>query len=131
MPTQLIKDWCWEATPSLEVICQIAQTFRTSVTAAAVRFVEECRQTCIVAFSENRKVHWWRARDYEQVWIQPGKQIDPRSNAWDALSSTEMEQIDVDVWFPEWNREEAQEVYEQSMMLGHGTVLTLLWRGRV
>jgi Zn-dependent peptidase ImmA (M78 family) len=128
MPTQLIKALCWEATPSLEIICQIAQTFRTSVTAAAVRFVEECRQTCIAAFSENRKIHWWRARDYEQVWIPPGQQIDPRSNAWDALSRTEMEQVDLDVWFPEWNRDEAQEVCEQSMVLGHrGTVLTLLW----
>ena len=32
------------------------------------------------------------------------------------------------VWFPDWEGQDPQDLYEQSMVLGHyGTVLTLLW----
>ena len=128
MPTDLITSMCWEADPSLELVCRLAETFGTSITAAAVRFVEECRQTCIVVFSENAKVKWWRARDYERLWIQPGQEIDPRSSALEPASRGDMEQVQIDVWFQDWAREGPQDLYEQSMVLGrYGTVLTLLW----
>jgi Zn-dependent peptidase ImmA (M78 family) len=128
MPTQLISAQCWEATPSLELVNRLADEFFTSISAAAVRLVEECRQTCIVVFSENGRVRWWRARDYERVWIQPGQQIDHRSNAFELSGQSEMESVDLDVWFPDWEGHDPQDLCEQSMVLGHyGTVLTLLW----
>ena len=128
MPTQLISPQCWEATPDLDLVCRLAGEFGTTISATAVRFVEECRQTCVVVFSQNQKVRWWRAREGEHVWIEAGLSIDQRSSAWAPSGHSEMERVDTDAWFPDWKDRGAQDVNEQSIVLGHyGTVLTLLW----
>jgi Zn-dependent peptidase ImmA (M78 family) len=128
MPTQLMSPKCWEATPDLEMVCNLSTEFGTTVTATAVRFVEECRQTCVAVFSQDRKVKWWRARGGDRVWLQAGYSVDERSSAWEPSGRAEMEQVDTDAWFPDWKDWRAQDVYEQSMVLGrYGTVLTLLW----
>jgi hypothetical protein len=39
-----------------------------------------------------------------------------------------MERVDLDVWFPDWEGQDPQDLYEQSIVLGHcGIVLALLW----
>lgn len=128
MPTMLVRPRCEEATPDLAVVRALAAEFRTSLTAAALRFVEECRETCAVVFSETRKVRWWRAREGSVVWIDKELEIDRRSQAWEPGADSKMEAVAANAWFPGREAKVKREVYEQSMVLGrYETVLTLLW----
>ena len=68
MPTLLVRPRCEDVTPHLDAIRAVAGEFQTTLTAAAVRFVEECRETCVVVFSVDRKVKWWRA-SLDRAWL--------------------------------------------------------------
>ncbi len=128
MPTRLMAPRCNEENPALELVCQIAEEFCTTVTATALRFVEECQEMCVAVFSQNRKVKWWKAREGAPVWIERGQAIDNRSSAWAPVSGSVMEPVETEAWFPDWEGGGARKVHEQSMVLGHyGIVLTLLW----
>lgn len=128
MPTLLVRPRCEDATPDLAVPRALAAEFRTSLTAAAVRFVEECRENCAVIFSESRKVTWWRAKEGSRIWVERGLEIDRRSDAWEPKADSKMQEVPVSAWFPDRELRVRQDAYEQSMVLGHyGTVLTLLW----
>lgn len=128
MPTRLISPVCWNSTPDLGIICDLAKRFQTSITATAIRFVEECRQACVVVFSENHKVKWWRANQVVQIWIEPGQDIDSQSNAWDSPTRSAMEQVDHRLWFPNKPRTWPYTLFEQSMVLGtSGITITLLY----
>ena len=128
MPTRLMAPRCSEATPDLQVVCNLAEEFRTTVTATVQRFVEESKETCVAVFSQDRKVKWWRIREGARVWIEGGQAIDNRSSAWAPSSGDLMEPVETEAWFPDWDGPGSREVREQSIVLGHyRTVLTLLW----
>lgn len=128
MPTLLMRPRCDEATPDLAVVRALAADFRTTLTAAAVRFVEECRETCAVVFSEGKKVRWWRAREGSNVWVEKDLEIDRRSGAWEPQADSKMDAVPTTAWFPGRESKVRRDVYEQSIVLGrYETVLTLLW----
>jgi len=128
MPTLLVRPRCDAVAPHLDVIRAVAEEFRTTLTAAAVRFAEECRETCVVVFSVDRRVKWWRASERSRIWIDPGSDLDQRSSAWDGQESRHMEPVPTDAWFPESPFGLRRRVVEQSLRLGrYSTVLTLLW----
>lgn len=128
MPTLLVRPHCDGVTPRLDAIRAVAQEFRTTLTAAAVRFVEECRETCVVVFSVGRKVKWWRASERSRIWIEPGWDLDQRSSAWDGKESRHMEDVAAPAWFLDSPAGVRRRVMEQSVRLGrYNTVLTLLW----
>lgn len=128
MPTLLVRPRCEDATPDLAVPRALATDFQTSLTAATVRFVEECRENCAVVFADARKVTWWRAKEGSRLWIEKGLAIDKRSEAWEPTANSKMQPVSADAWFPDRESKVKRDVYEQSMVLGsYGTVLTLLW----
>ena len=127
MPTVMIRPRCEEATPSLDLVRGLAEEFATTLTATVLRFVEECRETCVAVFSSERKVLWSRPREGTRLWVAPDQDIDRRSDAWAPSASAKMQRVATNAWFPEW-REPGREVYEQVIPLGrYGVVLTLLW----
>ncbi len=133
MPTGLFRPRCERADPDLELIKALAGEFHTTVTATAIRFVEECRETCTVVFSENGHVRWWRSRSREpRMWIEPRQALHHESVAWDCLKDRPvpqtMQRVPTEAWFQEPHRGRTVDLYEQSMRLGrYPTILTLLW----
>ena len=133
MPTSLFRPRCDRAEPDLELIKALAHDFHTTMTATAIRFVEESRESCLVVFSENGRVRWWRSRNREPgIWIEPYQPLHHESFAWDCLKGTPVPQtiqrVPAEAWFQESRRGANMEVYEQSMRLGqYPTILTLLW----
>jgi Zn-dependent peptidase ImmA (M78 family) len=133
MPTALFRPRCERAEPNLALIKALAHEFHTTITATAIRFVEECREMCVVVFSENGRVGWWRSSNRQPgLWIEPRQTIHPTSVAWDCLKDkpvpNTMQRVPAEAWFQELRREPTVEVYEQSMRLGrYPTLLTLLW----
>lgn len=133
MPTALFRPMSRSVEPGLGTIRDLAAKFGTSLTSTAVRFVEENKESCIVVFSENCKVTWWRAKENSpSTWIDSHQKIHQDSGAWecfhDGVGSTRMQRVPADAWFQDRRYRRRMEVYEQSMKLGnYSAVLTLLW----
>ena len=131
MPSKLFRPRCEDAEPDLKLIKALSEEFATSVTAAALRFVEETNYACIVAFSENGSVKWWKRSDRcAGFWIERKHKIHKNSFAWSCLDQkvpAAAGMIPSWLWLPD-SKEKPDEVYEQSMRLGNGTaVLSLIW----
>ncbi|MDD5286789.1 MAG: ImmA/IrrE family metallo-endopeptidase [Desulfuromonadaceae bacterium] len=133
MPGILFRPMCRSIEPSINLLKELAQTFGTSLTSTAVRFIEESRENCIVVFSENGKVKWWRAKEHSpETWIDSHQKIHQDSAAWecfrDGAMSTKMKRVPTEAWFQDLRHRRRFEVYEQSMKMGkYPLVLSLLW----
>jgi Zn-dependent peptidase ImmA (M78 family) len=133
MPTTLFRPMCRSVEPRLCAIKELADKYGTSLTSTAVRFVEENKENCIVVFSENGKVTWWRAKENSSsTWIDPHQKIHQDSAAWecfhDGVGITRMQRVPADAWFQNLRYRKRLEVYEQSMKLdGYSAALILLW----
>jgi hypothetical protein len=131
MPTSLFGPRC-RAKPSLALVKSLAETFATTLTATAVRFVEESRETCIAVFSKNGEIAWSRRKDgSDSPWIALGQHLHVDSIAYDVskgdVPSSGMKPVPSEAWFPTVRRGTRLEVYEESIQLGHyPSILTLL-----
>ena len=132
MPTPLFRPACRVQQPSLALIKDLAERFETTLTATAVRFVEECREPCIAVFSKGGEIAWSRRSDASDIpWIEPGRQLHVDSVAYDILQGEVpppgMKTVPAQAWFPEPRRGLRLEVHEESIQLGrYPTILTLL-----
>lgn len=133
MPSVLFRPLCTDIDPSLCVVDDLAEQFRTSRTATAVRFIAETRHKCFVVYSEEGRVKWWKRKEEgTRLWLQKDQQIHPHSMAWECLKGLEvpkkMEPVPVDAWFGHLPFDLKAEVLEQSVRLGRFPgILTLLW----
>ena len=131
MPGVFFRPKCERATPDLGLIGRLAETFRTSLTATAMRFLDETSENCILVVSKDRVVEWFKRIDGRtRLWIEPRTALDHRSAAWDLSCESRpfeaMKRVPPAAWFK--NAGEGTEVYEQSIRLGrYGSVLSLLW----
>lgn len=131
MPTVLFRPKCENAAPDLKLIKVLSEEFQVSLTATAVRFVEETKHACIVVLSEDGVVKWWKkSPKCNDAWIDKRHSVKEGSAAWDCLQDgrtepEEMEAVNREVWFSDsW----VEDLYEQSIKLGqYPTILTLLW----
>ncbi len=58
MPTFLFRPLAADATPCLQTVSGLANTFNTSLTATGMKFVELSRHECALVLSTNGKVEW-------------------------------------------------------------------------
>lgn len=134
IPTRLASKTFSSAAPSIEVVKNLSATYATSLTAAAVRFVQLSKEDCLVVFSMDGIVQWWRkGKEFSSI---PGLErhhpLHPESEACEVFggekASAKMVRVPNEAWFP-WARNNRNfEVYEQSIQLGrYSTILTLLW----
>lgn len=127
MPTLIFSPYCSGIPPDLGLVCELADIFKTTMTATALRFIEESSYPCAVVMSENRKILWWKSRKDSGFWLEKGWEISPKSNAWDPLQGQRRRRVHPSLWFSETERFSNVDLYEQSMSLGrYGNTLTLL-----
>ena len=132
MPTKLFRSLCVDITPNFKAIQSLADKFRTSLSATALRFIDETNHPCIIVFSQNGTVKWWkRNRKCESVWIKPRQNIHRSSLAYDCEQNKAFPEngktLDSKVWFLDDNNRNIRKVFEQSINLGYNsTVMTLL-----
>ena len=130
MPTKMFRPFCLEVEPGIEHIKRLAKEFIVTITAATIRFIEECDYSCVAVFSENGKVTWWKANNLcPRIWIEKNQPIHKYSFAWECLESNDFEIKGGDLENPRiWCDTGHQGIYEESLKLGHcGVILTLLW----
>ncbi len=134
IPTRIAGKSFGSAEPSLTAVKDLASTFGTSLTAAAVRFVQLSKEDCLVVFSKDGIVQWWRrGREFSSIpGIERHHPLHPESEAYEVFSgrreSVKMVRVPTEAWFPWGGNRRGLEVNEQSVQLGsYQTILTLLW----
>jgi Zn-dependent peptidase ImmA (M78 family) len=134
MPTRIVSPEFRNMTPSIGSIKYLSDKFNVSLTAAAVKFVQICKENCLVVFSKNGIVHWFKkGRDESFIpGIQKNHPLHIESEANEIYSGNKssgiMVRVPVEAWFPFLHRKNELEVYEESINLGnYPVILTLLW----
>lgn len=133
MPEALFSPAIVGTTPAPDVINGLATTFSVTRTAAAVRYVELCRDHCAFVMCENGKVKWWRcSKDLEgPLWINPGAAVSPLTLAGQFFGGrthgVETRSVEISEWatrYPDY----AEEVMEAIIPLGNtGALIVMIW----
>lgn len=129
MPQMLVRKMCDVAEVNLEPIREIARSFRTSLTASAIRFVRFCPESCAVVCSENGKISWsYRSPDW-WAYIPTAQQLDNRTVAYDFFNGVRLPdepiEVDANAWI---NAKGTEEIVEHSIgSKSYGFVLSILW----
>lgn len=132
MPTYLFRPQSRTRDVSLVAIRSLAEAFNTTLTATAVRYVEESRDPCIVIFSSDGRVNWVRrSQPGGGLWVAPRTEIPDDSFASDPPDVGEgangMQEVEYSVWFPEGKPRHSGQLWEESIRLGeYDVVMTLL-----
>lgn len=131
MPPLLFRPQCRKRDPNLETVRLLAKEFDTSLTATAIRFVEECGQTCVAVMSRNGRVEWARGIEgYRGPRISSGQQLSPSSLAYHCKPDTGLsawQEVSASAWFEDPKEIAGWEVMEQSLgFRGYPVILTLL-----
>ena len=131
MPSHLLKPYLAEEV-CIDLVRRVSIDFQTTLTASAVRIVDESPQDCYVVFSQKGCVTWWHRKEHGSgFWIQSKQAISPDTKACGCVTepsdSEPMEIVLSQAWFPSDPGAEDCQVWEQSVLLGeYDVVLTLL-----
>lgn len=135
MPTESFREQTGGRPPRVNLITQLADTFETTLTSTALRFVETSKDYCVFVVSEEKRVRWWRAsRSFEKndFWMDAGSPI-PRSSAAaacfaDGLDEPVVKEVARSSWFPDVRGIHSSYVLEQAIPLKrYNKSISLIW----
>jgi Zn-dependent peptidase ImmA (M78 family) len=123
---------------SLDKIKAIAESFKVSLLAAAIRYCEICPHELMIVASENNKVKWYERNNHFPEWAFRFKvhgPPPPTTVAGEFFTKensrfTTIEAVKPDDWFyaPSWDYRAQREMNEQCFYSdGFGYVISLLW----
>ncbi len=131
MPPKYFRPRCQRVDPSFALISELADEFRTTLTATAIRFAKEFKKPLLVVLSEDGVVKWCYRRDDSTPYVVKGMTVPRFSSAGlldDEGEVMQMEEFDEADWFPQLNHKDHFGVMEQSKKMGgYPMTLTLLW----
>ncbi len=131
MPTALVRRRCDVSPLDLDVARAIADEYRVSVIAAALRVVELTDERAAVVYSERGAIRWARSSAALPWQLPRGQRLDRGTVAADYFRGRALDEraqpIAIGAWFASERVGEA-ELVEHSMALdGLRAVMTLLW----
>ena len=131
LPTKLVADLCDVKAVNFEPVRLIAQEFRASLTATAIKFIRLCPEQCAVVFSTEGRIKWFYKSSEWFRYIKKGDRLDDRTIAYDFFAGEAMEREPVEVESHAWiedDDDEVENIVEHSIASPRfGFVLTLLW----
>lgn len=133
MPEAFFRPHCLRGDPSLTGIERLAEEFRTSLTATAIRYVEFSPDRCGVVMSQNGEIRWNRCSAGFPYWLLRRGRVHGYTYALDCLEGKKvpdrMSQVSATGWLPGLNDHSERTVWEQSRLISRrlGIVLSLLW----
>jgi len=129
MPERFFRPLCDVEEPSLDYIEELADTFDTSLTATALRYVHCSEEPVALVYTENQYIKWVQRSDElkeRHLFIHAPRKLDNASRAFRRLSS--QQPVLASTWFDEGKFDGSAEILEHSrQMPGYNAVLTLLW----
>ena len=133
MPEEFFRPHCQTGDPSLKLIRRLADEFRTSLTATAIRYVEFSPDSCALLISRNGQIRWNRCSTTFPYWHLRRGDLHHDSYALDCAEGKpvpdRMSQVGATGWLPGLERHTERTVWEQSRVISRqlGVVLSLLW----
>jgi hypothetical protein len=132
MPETMFKPLCAKDEPSLALIENLAEEFRTSLQATALRYVGFSPHRVAIVVSRQDRIEWSKVSDDFGFFIERGKKLD-----FDSLASaffaggklpTDMRAVPIGAWIDDRRVSSRVRVLEQSKgFKNYGFVLSLLW----
>lgn len=119
--------------PSLGLLGEIADDFKASLTATAIRFMHLTKRDCIVAYISEGRVAWsWQKENLKRAFLRRDQTIQPGSLAWElsnnGATSLEPDSVSPETWFSHLNYPFYGELQEHSIRMSrYNAFLTLLW----
>ena len=132
MPAALLRARCSEGPMGLQVPWEIAQEYRVSILAAAIRFTELTRQSCAAVLTDCRTVRWAAASSAWPHAVSRGHVAARGSLAHQFFASGSLSNEPCEVPVASWlSCSNHMHLMEQATAsLEAGTVLSMLWHGR-
>lgn len=130
MPSHLFGSATRQTGLSAKTIRDLSTVFQTSLTAAAMRYVELTDDYCAAVVCEEGRIRWWRASEQmEGFWLNPGTPLEPHCLAAkyfaSGISPTGPEEVDKDAWIE--CTDQSETIIEDIIPLPrYGQVLSLL-----
>ncbi len=130
MPEVLFRKRCEIDRPSLKNIGELAESFETSLTSTALRFVYFSPEPCAVVHSTRGVVDWldW-SKDFK-IGIKKGLRLTTRTCAGDLYAGKSpddrLQQVDGEAW-SDSSWASGIDLFEHSIKVGPGSVLSFLW----
>jgi len=131
MPDFLFGPLCVGENPSMRIIDALADTFRTTLTATALRYIKFSKERCAIVYSESGHIRWFQGTDDFGHWIPVRTKLNPLSLAFDFFDGKElparMESVDASTWLEGKYVSDAMIKEESRALPYYNAVLTLLW----
>lgn len=131
MPSFLFRPRCRKRDANLTTVSGLATEFDTSLTATALRFVEESGHLCTAVLSRDGSVEWAKSTEGRRApRIERGQRISPDALAYHCTVEDQLspwQEVPAVAWFEEPADARRWEVMEQSLRFrGYPFILTLL-----
>ena len=128
MPRPLFEPKCDVRQPTFEIVQSLAEEFRTTLTATAIRFARVCPEACAVVWSEASTIKWAVRGDDFYPWIEFGRRLDSHTHAADVFVGKPLPKGPQPVPLRAWTDQAGRDLYEETLSFrGLGAALTLLW----
>jgi hypothetical protein len=127
----LFRPRCRKRDPNLATVQDLAAEFETSLTATAIRFVEESNHLCTVVLSRDRVVEWAKSKEGPcGPRIEKRQSLSPDSLAYHCSVDeclSQWKEVPAAAWLEDADDAPKWEVMEQSVRFrGYPLVLTIL-----
>lgn len=131
MPAFLFRPRCRNKDPNIATVQVLATEFETSLTASAIRFVEESGHLCTVVLSRDKVIEWAKSSEGPRApRIEKGQSLSPDSLAYHCTADDQLspwQEVPATAWLEDATDAKRWEVMEQSFRFrGYPFVLTLL-----
>ena len=132
MPEFLFQPLCKSIIPCFDDIAYLADQFRTSLTATAIRYVECSPYSCAIVTSQNKIIKWYAHSEDFPYYINVGSELDHDTVAFDFFSgkelSSSMESVIAKAWIDSDRINRDAMINEQAIALKrYNMVLSIIW----
>ncbi len=135
LPDHLLGPLCEDTDPCLGLVAELSDTFDTSWTATAIRYMRFCEAPAALVFSEKGRIRWFeRSEAFKQLglWVKVRDSLDPSTQAATvqgmASSTRQITSVDPLAWFESGPHAQDVTIQEESWYLrSYDSVLTMLW----
>jgi len=131
MPEEIFTRFIKPEQPHMSKVIELAQKFRTTLTATALRYVQLSIEPCAVVISKDGIVKWYKKSTSFNFHVKVGEKLNPYTYAFDFYDGVDLPDRPQKAPAYAWlygNINEEAEIFEHSLALAsYGVVLSLLW----
>jgi len=131
MPEEIFRRYIKNETPSMENVKELAQEFRTTQTATALRYVRLSQEPCAIVICKDGYIKWYKKSSSFNFHIRVNEKLSPNTYAFDFYEDNILperpETVPAAAWLASDVDEDAWLTEHSIALKSYGLVLSLLW----